>query len=57
MAGVVVLVLRATSDIVEVKVFSSMEKNGVDITVELECSCSVLILSDVVKKLESSCEV
>ena len=53
----IVLVLKATSDVGEaniVEVFTSVKKIGVATTVELESPCSVLVLSDVVNKLESS---
>ena len=44
----IVLVLKATSDVGEANIV------GVVTTVELESPCSVLVLSDVVNKLESS---
>ena len=50
-----VLVPTATSGAVEVEV---LEKIRVGITAELEkIVCSVVVLSDIAKKLESSCEV
>ena len=59
MAGVVVVVVvKATGEIGEVTVVRSVGGNGVNINiVECEGCCSVVILLDVVKKLESSNEV
>lgn len=60
MAGVVVVVVvKAIGDVGKVTVFGSVGGNGVNIKIIVECKscCPVVILLDVVKKLESSGEV